>query len=208
MEAEGDEVAGAADRLAVPGRAEGLRRILDYPHAVPSGDGVEAITVDGQTGEIHGDEGSRPRRNGGFEQIEVKVPGRRIDVHQHRCGAHFEDHVGRGHPGQGGADHLVTGTDPRQAQCHFEGSSAGVESTHTAAAAEIRESSLEGLYLRTAGDPAGAQDVGNRGNGLLVDRWTGEGEKRCAHELATRSRPMMMKPIPNSFCSTSTSPNQ
>ena len=60
VEAEGDEISRrSADRSALPGGAERLRGVLDDAQLVPAGDGVEAVAVDRQAGEIDRDDGAR-----------------------------------------------------------------------------------------------------------------------------------------------------
>jgi hypothetical protein len=49
VKAEGDEVSERADRLALPARAERLRGVLDYAQVVFLRDGIQAVTIDGQS---------------------------------------------------------------------------------------------------------------------------------------------------------------
>ena len=56
-----DEVAEAADAPAAPGRADGVRRVLDHPQPVACGDRVEALHVDRQAGKVHRHDRARAR---------------------------------------------------------------------------------------------------------------------------------------------------
>src|ERR1051325_4031843 len=51
VEAEGHEIAEAADGAAPPARTERLRRVLDHAHAMLASDGIKAIAVDGRSEE-------------------------------------------------------------------------------------------------------------------------------------------------------------
>ena len=87
------EIAKTADELVCPSRAEGLGCVLDDAQVVLLGDGVEAVAVNGQAGEIDGHDCPSRGRNGGFNTREVDVARQRIDVDEDRARADFEDDV-------------------------------------------------------------------------------------------------------------------
>ena len=59
VEAEGDEVAEGAERAPAPGRAEGLRRVLDHAQIAAPREVVELVAVHRQAGEVHRDQRAR-----------------------------------------------------------------------------------------------------------------------------------------------------
>src|SRR5205085_12033296 len=59
MEAEGDEIAEAAERLAAPVSAERLRGVLDDAQLMAPRDDVEPIAIDRQPGQIDRENGAR-----------------------------------------------------------------------------------------------------------------------------------------------------
>ena len=121
MEAEADEIAEAADALASPGGADGVRRILDDSQPVRVGEAIQPLHVHGQSRKMHRHDGSRARANGGLDRIEVDIAGIQSDVHEHGLRATSHDHVGRRGKAQCGRDDLITRTDvaggERDLQC-------------------------------------------------------------------------------------------
>jgi hypothetical protein len=177
LEAERDEVAEGTDALAIPGGAEGLGRIFDHAQLVFVGDGVQAVHVDRQAGQVDRDDGAGARGDRRFQFVQVDVAGDRVDVGEHRGGADFDDDVGGGRPGNRGGDHFVARPDAGDAQGDLHGAGAGIEGAYRAAAEVLGQQGLEGLVLRPAGDPAGAQHLADGGDGFFVDGRPGKGQE-------------------------------
>ena len=174
VEAEGDEVAKRADPGSLPRAAEGLGGVLHDAQVVLLGDGVEPVAVHRQPGKIDGNDRPGGGRDGGLDAAEVEVARDRVDLDEDRLRPDIEDDVARGNPGKRGGDDLVTGADACDVQGNLHRAGAGIEGAHGPASAIFGEFGLEGLHLRARGDPAGAQHLGHAGDGLVVDRRTGE----------------------------------
>ena len=186
VKTERDEVTEGADAFAVPLAAEGLGGVLDDAEVVLLRDGVEAVAVDGQAGEIDGDDGARGRSDGGFDAGEVEVAGDGVDVDEHGLGADIEDDVAGGDPGERRGNDLVARADAGDAQRDFHRAGAGVEHAHGAAAAILGEFRLEGLHVGAGSNPAGAEHLGDAGDGGIVDgrtreRQIGQGGRSGGH---------------------------
>jgi hypothetical protein len=135
VEAERHEIAQGPDAPAPPGAAEGLGGVLDDAKPVGLGEGVEAVAVHRQAGEVHRQNRAGRGGDGGRHAVEVEVARDRIDVDEDRPGADGEDDVAGGHPGERRGDDLVAGADPGQAQGDLHRARAGVEDARRPAAA-------------------------------------------------------------------------
>ena len=152
VEAEGDEIAERADRLALPARAERMRRVLDDAEIAGLGDGIELVAIDGQSREIHRDDGLGVFFR--FNQRQIDVPGLGIHVDEYRPCANLENDVGGRHPRERRGDHLVARPHAGEPQRDLHGDGARAVGAHRAAAAVLGERRLEGARLRSGGDPA------------------------------------------------------
>jgi hypothetical protein len=168
-------------RFPVPARAHALRGVLDDAQAAALREVVQAVAVDGEAGEVHGDDRLRARTDRGLGAVEVDEARPRIDVDEHRPGARADDHVGRRDPRERRRDDLVAGLHAGEFEREFERAGAGVHDAHGAPAAELGELRLEALHLRAARDPAGAEHLDDAGDGLFVEGGTGEGQEGGGH---------------------------
>ncbi len=174
VEAEGDEVAEAADRLAAPACAERLRGILDHAQFLAPREVVQPVAIDRQAREIDRDDGAARGGHGLFGSVEIDIARARIDVDEHRLAAHLEYHVRRRHPGERRGDDFMTFADAGEAQADFQRRGARVEAAHRASATQLGERGLEAFDLRARSDPARAQHLADAGDGRLVDIGTRE----------------------------------
>ena len=186
LEAERHQVTQGTDLLAVPFRTQGLGRVFDDAQVVFLGDGVQAVHVHRQAGQVNRDDRLGARGDGRLDLVQVDIAGHRVDIGEHRGRADFDDHVGGGDPGDWRGDHFVARADTGDAQGDFHGAGAGVEGAHRTSAEVFRQLRFKGRDLRTAGDPAGAQDIAHGGNGRFVDgRFGKRQERKFAHGVVT-----------------------
>ncbi|MNL05185.1 hypothetical protein D3C87_1257680 [compost metagenome] len=169
LEAEAGQVAKGADALAAPAGIDGLGGILDHAQLVLAGDGVEPVHVHGQAGQVDRHDGPRARRDGGLHGVQVEVAGARVDIDEHRAGAHGEHHVGRGHPGDRRGDDFVARADIGHAQGDLHRGRAVGERPHRPAAEHVGQRRFKRLHLRAGSDPSGGKHLADLGNGLGVD---------------------------------------
>jgi hypothetical protein len=81
----------------------------------------------------------------------------------------FNNHVGRGNPGNRGGDDFIAGADASDAQGDFHGAGAGIEGAHRTAAEILGQLRFERLHLGAAGNPTGTQDIADRCDRGFVD---------------------------------------
>ena len=98
MKTKRNEVAERANTAAFPHAAERLSGVLDNAQVVLLRNRVEPVAIHRQTGEIHGNDGAGRGCDRRFDERKVEVARHRIDVHEDRRRADFEDDVARGHP--------------------------------------------------------------------------------------------------------------
>src|ERR1700728_2686591 len=107
----------------------------------------------------------------------------------------------------------MAGTDAGKAQPDLHGAGPGIESPHRAPAKVLTQRRLEGLDLRTGGDPAAAQNLAHPVDGGLIDAGSGhrqEISRRRAHEcciLASVKTPAQISAMPASLGRLKASPN-
>ena len=111
IKAERTEITQATDRLVCAPRALGLCSILNDLQAVFLRQGAHGVHVRHLPEEMHGNDRLSLARHpaGGIFRIEVEGIGIRID--KDRRGAGAGDAAGGGKKGEGGAQHLITGTN-------------------------------------------------------------------------------------------------
>src|SRR5205814_2274587 len=90
--------------------------------------------------------------------------------HALRLAVVADDHVQNGEKALGPGDYFVDCADLGQLERDFDGGGRRRERADRASAAELREGALERFHPWAAGDVAGAQYVGDAGDGLLVDQ--------------------------------------
>lgn len=96
VEAEHANVAELGNRAAVDLDAEGMRRIIDQPQAMPPGDIGQGVQVAGVSVNVHGQDGGRPRRDGRFDSFGVQRVGVRFDVDENGLQAVGDQRVAGG----------------------------------------------------------------------------------------------------------------
>ena len=93
----------------------GLGVVLNQGHAVAGGDGAQRLQIGTLAKQVHGDNGSGARRNGGLHGGRAKVEGVGPHVGQHGPQAQQGGGFQRGHVGESGNDDFGPG---RQVQTH------------------------------------------------------------------------------------------
>ena len=134
LEAEGHEVASCADAFSIPAGPQGLGSIFDNTQVVLVGQRVEHRHIHRQAGQVDRDDRLGARSNGRFYLGQVDIACHRVDVGKDRSGADFENHVGRGNPGDWGGDDFIPRPDPGDAQGDLHGAGARVEGAHRTSA--------------------------------------------------------------------------
>jgi hypothetical protein len=87
--------------------------ILEHEQAVPAGDGHDGVHVGRLAGEVHGDDGARPRCDRGLDGAGVDVERLQVDVHEHRHAVGLDHRRCRRQEGVRRDDHLIAGHQTR-----------------------------------------------------------------------------------------------
>ena len=99
-----------------PGRAEGLRRVLEQRHAERRELGQRGRTAE----QVHGHDRLRPLGDRRGDSGRVEVERRRVDVRKDRRRADAGDRLGGGVEREGWADHLVPAYDAHRLEREHE----------------------------------------------------------------------------------------
>ncbi len=148
-----------------------------------------------------------------FHLREIDVARDKIAIDEDRGCADLDDHVEDGEKALRARDHFIAGPDLGELQRDLDRGRRRIQRPNRTAVAKSRELGLECLDPGPAGDVAGAQNVGDLGDRLLVEQRTREFEERhirhaIAYVRATSHTPMMMKPIPSQRASVTSSPSR
>ncbi len=117
-------MADTAQRPALVGRHDALRRILDHQQVVAAGDVHDGIHLAGHTCVMHRHDGLGARRDRRFDFALVDVQRIGTDIDKHRHGAAQHEGVGRGDEGKRRHDDLVARLQVGQHRGDFQRSRA------------------------------------------------------------------------------------
>jgi len=210
MEAEAHQVAKAADAPPAPRRPDGVRCILDDPQPVARCQLIETLHIDRQPGEVHRQDRTRARGDRRLRLLQIHVARIEVDVDEYGPGTYTHDDVRRGDEAHRRSNHLISRADAAGEQGHLQSRRRRSLSPYRSAAEIGRQLGFELRDLRSARQPARAQHLRYRGDGLLVDHGPRERQprlRRVVHERATSTTPTTMTPIPATRCALGTSPS-
>ena len=186
IEAEAAEVAHRAAPPPVVLGAVRLARVLDDGDALAPRDVENRVHVGRLAVQVHGNDGFRPRGDGGFELRRIHRPIARLDVHEHRRGARVFDGRDGGHEGVRDGDHFVAASDAGGEQRQVQGARAAVDADGVARVAIGGKRLLERGHRRAEDElrfvehaEHGGVDFGLEGAVLRLEidernhRWTG-----------------------------------
>ena len=178
---------------ALPPRSQGARGVLEQRDAARHC-GLELLPRSRTAEEMDDEDSLRPRRQGGRDRLGRHVHRLRVDVHEHRPGAHERNDVGGCGEGVGRDDHLVARPDPegqhREMQCRR---SRG-DDDRVLDLTRGGERALELLDPRAHGQLAAPEDLLDRGQLLGAEIRPGETDHagagwRSRYHAIVRARP-------------------
>ena len=106
------------------GCAEALGGILDHDDVVPGGDGVNRGVIGHLAEQADGDDRAGAWGDGGLDEGDIEIVALRLDVNEHRGGAHKADHFAGADPSKWHSDDFVAGPYAEGAERDFEAVSA------------------------------------------------------------------------------------
>ncbi|GCC47817.1 hypothetical protein chiPu_0032176, partial [Chiloscyllium punctatum] len=107
VERKATDVADRANRLALVGRADRARRILDHRDTARLCNRLDLIHRSGETEQVDRNDRLRARRDRGLQPFRSDIEGRQIDVDEDGFCADIFRGVRACHPGEGRDNHLV-----------------------------------------------------------------------------------------------------
>ena len=149
----GKETRGGGLRLgaefrAVQAGAEALRQVIDGEQALGLRHPVQRRPVRGLAEQVHADQrpwAQLPRRpdlrHPGRQMRWIDLERPRVHIHEHRCGAQQQRHLGSGGVSEGGQEHRVARPDPLGHHGNLQGVGAGADA-HAVARPAIRSQAL------------------------------------------------------------------
>ena len=193
VEREAAEPPQAAARTALPSGSEGPRRVLEQRDAVGHRR-LELFPRSGTAEEVDDEDGLRPRRQPRRDGLGGHVHRLRVDVHEHRPGAHERDDIRGRREGVSRDDHLVAGPDPEGKHGEVQRRGAGGDDDRVLDLAGGGERALELVDARAHRQLAAAKDLLDRRQLLRAEVRPGEPDHagagwRSRYHAIVRARP-------------------
>ena len=193
VEREAAEPPEAPARAALPTRPERARSVLEQRDTVRDC-GLELLPRSRTAEEVDDEDSLRPRRECSRDRLGGHVHRLRVDVDEHRPGAHQRDDVrGRGE-GVGRDDHLVARPDPERQHREVQCRRAGGDDDRVLDLTRGGERALELLDAGAHGQLAAPEDLLDRRQLLGAEIRPGETDHagagwRSRYHAIVRARP-------------------
>ena len=146
----------------------GLGAVLDQQQAVAIAEGPDPLHGGRLAVKVHSDHGAGSLGDRRLDAVGIKA-GLMPHIHERGPGADAGDRFGRGDPGDGGHDYLITGPDPQGLEGYLDGIGA-ICAAHTVGRAIPGRKGLLKAPGPGAGDEGGGGDhLGHGGIDLRLD---------------------------------------
>ena len=120
MEAEAAKIANGAQRLAMVGTHDALRRILYHLQIVLSGDFHDGIHLTGHARIVDRNDHTGLIGNGCLDLGLVNVHGIRTNIHKYKLCTSQHKGIGRRRESKAGQDHLISGLQITKKSSHLQ----------------------------------------------------------------------------------------
>ena len=170
VEAERDRVRARSDPAPAVRSGKRMGSVLEHEETVGVRQVPNGIHFRRVTRVVHRDDRLRMRRHRGGDPRRVDRERIRLDVNQHRPGAHVLDDVDGCGEGQRGRDHLVARTDAAHHERRVKRGGTRVEREGSSRRDHGGEFGLETGHLGSGRDPIGAQRIDHLGDFFFADQ--------------------------------------